>query len=184
MCFRPSARLSLRLVATGLLMAAFAGGPVWAQSAAAFALRGKFTTPSLTATRNPDPTPVKGAAPNLRGPLDAVADAAPTAAAVDIDASAPVQTQTPAPRPLATPAFTPLPAPGSAFAGGFPAAAPGGFAASLLPSLPSFRSGSDPAPVCRTECSKTRTLCAGNDDGECDSQWAQCIASCSSSALR
>ncbi len=182
MCFRPSARLSLRLVATGLLMAAFADGPAWAQSAAAFALRGKFTTPSLTATRNPDP--VQGAAPNLRGPLDAVADAAPTAAAIDIDASAPVQTQAPTLRPLATPAFTPLPTPGSAFAGGFPAVSPGGFAASLLPSLPSFRSGSDPAPVCRAECSKTRTLCAGNDDGECDSQWAQCIASCSSSALR
>jgi hypothetical protein len=167
-------------------MLAFAGGPVWAQSAAAFALRGKFTTPSLTATRSPDPGP--GAAPNLRGPLNAATDptanAAPKAAAVEVDGSAPVQIKTPAPRPLAAPAFTPLPTPGSAFAGGFPAVAPGGFAASLLPSLPRFSSGSDPAPVCRAECSKTRTLCAGNDNGECDSHWAQCIASCSSSALR
>jgi len=190
MCFRLTARLSARLVATGLLMVAVAGGPVWAQSAAALALRGKFTTPSLTVTRSPDRAP--GAPPNLRGPLDAATEnaitAAPETAAVegDVSEAAQTQTQTPAPSPRApaVPAFTPLPAAGSDFAGGFPAVPPGGFAASLLPSLPSFRSGSDPAPVCRAECSKARTLCAGSEDPECDSHWAQCIAGCSDSALR
>ena len=152
-------RLRVFLIA---LAAAAVAGAVSAQSTTAFRLRGKFTRPALIAT----PTPDNSAPADVRG---SGGPAAVSPAPTDDDGE---------------PLRAPLPVqgtsqPAQSFAGGLPAAPVGGFAASALPSLPALRPVGDQAPICRTECSKTRLYCAGTDDPGCDSQWAQCIAACS-----
>ena len=162
-----------RLILIGFLLTAFAGGLASAQPAGAPKLRGKFTTPALTATPSPDAA-LAGPA-DLRGPLDAF-PTFPAAAP-----SGPVSTDDDG-TPLRPPAVATSSAPGQSFAGGLPSGPAGGFAVSALPALPTLpilQQVGDPAPICRAECSKTRAFCPASDDTSCNSQWAQCIAVCS-----
>ena len=163
------------VILTALLLTALLGGAALAQPAGAPKLRGKFTTPALTATPSPDAPPTADA--GLRGPLDAPAPssaAAPPAPVSRDDDGTPLQ---PPPPAAATP-------PGAGFVGGLPPGPSGGFAASALPTLPSLGPVGDPAPVCRAECSKTRAFCPASDDESCSAAWAQCIAACSDAAVR
>jgi len=70
-----------------------------------------------------------------------------------------------------------LPTPGLAYtglsAGGL------GSAAAFTPLKPI----GDQAPMCRAACAQTRVMCDSREDGDCGSNWSQCVVSCSGSAL-